>query len=158
MSDLSAFLEARISEDEASAKAAASVAGPHWRHDTGWSEADHPYSQVRSPGGAIVADALRGPDDEEIGPFLARHDPARVLREVTAKRAILTRHSPVTEPGFAERDEVTHEVRRQFFDQPQRRHQMLSPCQCTPLPPRPAWQTGQLSGIFMASSSLIPAS
>ena len=88
MSDLSAFLEARISEDEASAKAAASVAGPHWRHDTGWSEADHPYSQVRSPGGAIVADALRGPDDEEIGPFLARHDPARVLREVAAMRQI----------------------------------------------------------------------
>ena len=99
VSDLIAFCEARISEDEASAKAAASVAGPHWRHDTGWSKADHPYSQVRSPGGAIVADALRGPDDEEIGPFLARHDPARVLREVTAKRAILTRHSPVTGPG-----------------------------------------------------------
>jgi len=59
MSELVAFLNARLDEDEAAARAAAS--GP-WMSDTG-------------------VDA--------VAKHIARHDPARVLREVAAKRAIV---------------------------------------------------------------------
>ena len=73
MSDIAAFIGARLDEDEAAARA---VPGRAWYE----------------------------PDDDRFSHYkdaahIARHDPARVLREVTAKRAILTRHSPVTEPG-----------------------------------------------------------
>ena len=64
MSDLAAFLKARLNEDEAAAKAAAIPDGPEW--------------------------SLPGPvPGEEQNAHIARHDPARMLREVEAKRAIL---------------------------------------------------------------------
>ena len=86
--DVIAFIEARLDEDEATAKAAASVAGPDWWFDL----AD---SYLKSPPGSFVADTMNAPGgDEAIGPFFARHDPARVLREVEAKRAILAEHGP----------------------------------------------------------------
>lgn len=79
--DLIAFVTARLDEDEAAAKAATSGdwyatgedilirgRGPHWD-------------------GACVANAS-GADGEHV----ARHDPARALREVEAKRAILALH------------------------------------------------------------------
>lgn len=81
--DIIAFIEARLDEDGAAAKAAASVAGPDWWFDL----AD---SYLKSPPGSFVADTMNAPyGDEEIGPFLARHDPARALREAALKRAIL---------------------------------------------------------------------
>ena len=92
MKDPAAFAEARLAEDEAAAKRAASIVGPVWVHDAGWSEAHQPYSLIRSPVGPIVADALGNFDDEEVGPFIARYDPARALREVEAGRRILERH------------------------------------------------------------------
>jgi Family of unknown function (DUF6221) len=92
--DLAAFLNARLDEDEAAATAAAASAGPDW----------HPSSAVTAAGATTivfcgrdddieVADTLRR-HDEEIAPFIARQDPARALREVEAKRAILKRHRP----------------------------------------------------------------
>lgn len=86
MDDLIVFLNARLDEDEAAAKAAASVAGPDWQFGR-----DFPTSYLRSSAGSILADTLHS-GDGEIGPHLARHDPARVLREVEAKRAILELH------------------------------------------------------------------
>ena len=100
MSDLAAFLSARLDEDEAAAKAAASVAGPDWRFDL----AD---SYLKSPLGSFVADTMNAPyGDEAIGPFLARHSPGRVLRDVEAKRAILAEHGPANGGRDADRCRV----------------------------------------------------
>lgn len=75
------FLEARIAEDEAVARAAST--GP-WFRDSGWSISapapegwDGPYVVVETP---------RARNDSE---FVARHNPARVLAECAAKRAII---------------------------------------------------------------------
>jgi hypothetical protein len=65
--DLVAFLAARLDEDEAAATA---IHGDQW----GWPRA--------SPGFAA---------------YVARHDPARALREVEAKRAILAETFPLIE-------------------------------------------------------------
>jgi hypothetical protein len=81
MDDLTAFITARVDEDEAAAKTA--TAGP-WGA-TGediLSCSPHP-----AWAGACVANA-GGAD----GDHIARHDPARVLREVAAKRAIVAEH------------------------------------------------------------------
>jgi hypothetical protein len=62
---LAEFLEARISEDEAIARAASE---PDW---------------------SVVGNSLAG------ARFIAHHDPARVLAECEAKRSIITEHQPV---------------------------------------------------------------
>ena len=69
------FLEARIDEDEAVARAAShqKVAGPfhgNWRHNS------------------LHLSSMEREDAEHI----ARHDPARVLAECAAKRAIIAEH------------------------------------------------------------------
>jgi len=70
MSDIAAFLKARADEDEAAAKAARDAGRLPWQDDE-WS--DQPEEWIDHYG---------------------RHDPARVLREVAAKRKILARHEP----------------------------------------------------------------
>lgn len=92
MSDLTAFLTARLDEDEAAAKAAA---GPDWFLD---SAEDDDKRDIRCPstlypGRLAVADGVHSEDAEHI----ARHDPTRVLREVAAKRAILGQYEDVAE-------------------------------------------------------------
>jgi hypothetical protein len=73
MSDVAAFLNARLDEDETVARAA--LAGRDEESESGgWSEVL-----------AAKAVDLDATDVEHI----ARHDPARVLREVTAMRAIV---------------------------------------------------------------------
>ena len=93
---VAAFLNARLDEDEAAAKAAASVAGPDWQFG-----ADFPTSYLRSARGSILADTLQS-GEGQIGPHVACHDPARVLREVAAKRAILAAY--VRADGGSPRD------------------------------------------------------
>ena len=77
------FLNARLDEDEAYARTAFA---DHNEAEPGWSE---PWS-----GGVQV-----GPHEDVILTFdsgvsrhMVRHDPARVLREITAKRALLRAH------------------------------------------------------------------
>lgn len=91
MDDLIAFLKAQLDEDEASARQAP---GPTWEH-----------RQIRDEvGGEIVVFedyiAVADPDrntvvlsdvDDDVRPFVLRHDPARVLRDVEAKRRLLQR-------------------------------------------------------------------
>jgi hypothetical protein len=89
------FLNARLAEDEAVARAAAADAAGYsygypndplqaWRlNDEGDLYADHVLLAGGAYGGGI---------DELIGQHLVCHDPARVLREVTAKRRIMERH------------------------------------------------------------------
>jgi len=91
MNDLTAFLTARLDEDEAVAKAAASCTGPDWHQSHAVTANGATTIVFNGPDDDIeVADTLRR-DDQEIAPFIARHDPARALREVEAKRALVRR-------------------------------------------------------------------
>ena len=88
--DLIVFLLAQIALDEAEAKAA------HLRFPGPWDQAEAAGSTL--PAAVSLYDA----GDESIGVIrgsyvarhIARHDPARALREVAAKRAILAEHGP----------------------------------------------------------------
>ncbi|WP_346266116.1 DUF6221 family protein, partial [Glycomyces rutgersensis] len=106
MTDLIDFLNARLAEDEAVAQAA--TPGP-WNDDGGCiSNADY---QITDYGAYTKADG----EPEEWEPqrqradsaHIARHDPARVLREVTAKRAIIADVEPDDPSAFIDgwRDE-----------------------------------------------------
>ena len=76
MDDLVAFLRARLDEDEAAAKTGSQ---PEWK-------SDGPYLGWVT--GGIAAQFKWSTD----AAHAARHDPARVLREVAAKRAILAEY------------------------------------------------------------------
>lgn len=105
MTTLSAFMLARITEDEAAARAAAELAETPWRATYG--------RQVETAReGYLVT-----PEDEHsyttapsdaVGEHIARHDPARVLAECAAKRRIVEDHflmdggAPETYPYMAE--------------------------------------------------------
>jgi hypothetical protein len=83
--DLTEFLAARLDEDEAAAKACQSPSP--WSPGTGlpgdsWIVTD-------DTGEPVVYD--EGTPTVEEARHIARHDPARVLREVEAKRKILDR-------------------------------------------------------------------
>jgi hypothetical protein len=86
MDELIAFLTARLDEDEKAAMTAARLAGTDWRTN-----------------GPIVVAPLRETTAWEIGevsPFVARHDPARALCEVEAKRAILAEYEAMDDEGL----------------------------------------------------------
>lgn len=117
MDNLIAFIKARLEEDEAAAKKA--VPGP-WRW-ADWTAMFGTLEQERntlehSPGSPpfpAVAERDRettrvlrledpleiDPDQEASAEHIARHDPARVLREVEAKRAIVAAHQPGSSGG-----------------------------------------------------------
>ncbi len=82
MNDLVAFLLARLDEDEAVARLAAREGGT-WKQD----DPTRRPGAISSLDGPVVYD--EGAPDENQAPHIARHDPARVLREVAAKRAII---------------------------------------------------------------------
>jgi hypothetical protein len=92
MDDLAAFIEARLAEDEAMAKAAAAdvnrLAGR-----ANWTSEARMVTDAEDPDWAI-ADLSPFVDDECLARHIACHDPARVLREVAAKRAIAAEHQP----------------------------------------------------------------
>jgi hypothetical protein len=85
------FLNARLAEDEASARAA--EPGP-WsstaRHDEGYVHDSDGSYLVYSEGAVDIPTAAH----------IARYDPARVLREIAAKRAILELFAISNEEGF----------------------------------------------------------
>lgn len=99
--DLIAFLNARLDEDESGAKALASKpwkAEPvvYGRPEDGWGE-PNTWEIETVDGQTIVHHQTHeggGIYEEEVAAHIARHDPARVLREVAAKRAILAVHVP----------------------------------------------------------------
>ena len=107
MTDLVAFLRARLNEDEAMAMAA--TPGPWWavqgKHEDDGKlrlvKASDPAYPTEDPiyaGSAqrVAWSVTSDPDEGEQANLrhIARHDPARVLREVEAKRAILGLHRP----------------------------------------------------------------
>ncbi|MFD7965450.1 DUF6221 family protein [Streptomyces zaomyceticus] len=83
MDDLITFLRARLDEDEQTARAAGARPGPVWRHDSdsGWVRA------AREGDGIATGRQDRLPPEH--GRHIARHDPARVLAEVYARRRLL---------------------------------------------------------------------
>ncbi len=99
MSDLTEFLADRLGEDEAAAKAAGGVqweVGGHnrrivaapWEPGDRWGQPEYIAAFVAQD---PLADACRN--------HIVRHDPARVLREVEAKRRIMARHR-VGDPAY----------------------------------------------------------
>ena len=76
------FLTARLDEDEHGARYAADPGLPEYENRTAeWSE--------ESSGILYTGDEYFSVRDSTITRFVEVHDPARVLREVTAKRAIV---------------------------------------------------------------------
>src|SRR6266702_4239538 len=81
--DLAAFWAARLDEDEAAANAAR--AGP-WRYDGS--------AVIAATGLNVTPAGAHHSIHEDDAAHIARHDPARVLREVAADRRIMDRHTP----------------------------------------------------------------
>jgi hypothetical protein len=94
MDDLVSFLAARLDEDEAAALAC-QTPGP-------WVAATHPSVSwiVTGADGDCVVSNEGSPTPEEAA-HIARHDPARVLREVAAKRAIVASYEDAATHEFA---------------------------------------------------------
>lgn len=100
MTTLIEFLTARLAEDEATARAA--TAGP-WRYNPGkhyrreWTVEFEESVFAGPTGDSATSIALTGESDDlqsmADAAHIAHHDPARVLREVAAKRRIMERHS-----------------------------------------------------------------
>ncbi|MBM4553967.1 hypothetical protein GS466_24875 [Rhodococcus hoagii] len=123
MTDLVEFLRARLDEDEQTATAATSATfgeDPTWTSkDDGTGEQTHGY---------VMADhtAICGHDGDDVllpvADHIARHDPARVLREVEAKRRILDLAGEISRSGaeFAEQDyrTLTRSLAAVYSDHP----------------------------------------
>jgi len=92
VSDLVAFLRARLAEDEQTARAA--PAGP-WTYERVFSD----LSGAVMDGPLISGEHTDGYIDPESAAHIARHDPARVLAEVDAKRRIIDQHVAAVLPG-----------------------------------------------------------
>lgn len=106
MTDVVAFLIARLAEDEQIARDAGFSQQSKTRQQewiaqaTEWPGGEHPFLdgvKVTDRMGIATFVANGGARAEHV----ARHDPARVLAEVAAKRAILAehKHAPATEPS-----------------------------------------------------------
>lgn len=98
MDDLIAFLRARIDEDEADALA---VGG-----DKSW----FLYLEGGQDGWAVEGQDTGEPGcivgSESLGHHIVRHDPARVLADVAAKRQIIDIHQGVHSCGFSDYDDA----------------------------------------------------
>ncbi|MZF56929.1 hypothetical protein GTX53_24375 [Streptomyces sp. SID5594] len=92
MDDLVQFLRNRLAEDAAIAQAAASTeGGGTWEAA---SENGTPWVSGRAQSGEyavpiVIEFEYGNPDDHQRAAHIARHDPARVLREIDAKRSLL---------------------------------------------------------------------
>jgi Family of unknown function (DUF6221) len=93
--DLAEFLAARLDEDEAAAGAGARRVGMPWRAEP----------QPGTPGGLVIDDLglVGSTGGRYAAEHIARHDPARVLREVAAGRAILAEHAATDWTAYGDR-------------------------------------------------------
>ena len=109
MTDLVAFLRARLDEDEAVARDATTDCGM----SAEWNEPTSGCLDVGLPdhGGEDWQDYVWPQGDSRVTRFIARHDPARVLREVEANRAILARYEFISQAATVNtgREKVTVE-------------------------------------------------
>lgn len=111
------FLKARLDEDEQIARRASEYAEAQWRLEEEfgetvlwWPPEPRIAEKEREHGLPVVSDHWRGQTIESngpsIAPHIARHDPARVLREVEAKRRIVVARektpTEIEDPEFEE--------------------------------------------------------
>jgi hypothetical protein len=92
---LSDFLLAQIAADEEVARAA--TPGPWWYDPTKWNSISHEesvFTGERGLSATTVASTGPGDDAQSMADaaHIARHDPARVLAECAAKKAIVAEH------------------------------------------------------------------
>ncbi|MEU5156766.1 DUF6221 family protein [Glycomyces sp. NPDC021274] len=92
MTTLTEFLESRLREDE---ERALQASPSPWHLN-----AEHDEVIAVDDIEVCRAFALSSNQQRNTARFIAEHDPARVLREVTAKRAIVERESKVTLPEW----------------------------------------------------------
>jgi hypothetical protein len=93
MTDLVQWLRAQLDADAEQARTAAEELGPDWYYDDGFVLARREDDMVATGSQDFL--------ERERGAFIAAHDPARVLREIEAKRQLLKLY--VTAAGWAER-------------------------------------------------------
>ncbi|WP_432041430.1 DUF6221 family protein [Streptomyces cadmiisoli] len=106
MSELATWLREQLDEDGRIAQAAC------WDEQSDVWTARPPqasyerYCIVDYCGDGVVAVTPENADDDGVGQHVAEHDPARVLREIDAKRQLLDEFAP--EPSAPEADEQLH--------------------------------------------------
>ncbi|MGI3199646.1 DUF6221 family protein [Streptomyces sp. GLT-R25] len=120
MDELVQWLREQLDEDERVAREASGWLKPaaHWSLDE-WSGREQPHSLIAqgSPklpvvGGRFTADPIPTVQAEHI----ARHDPARVLREIDAKRRVVQAYEDAVTafndsgPAFTSHDRLTGSV------------------------------------------------
>lgn len=88
---LADWLLERLAEDEAVARAALDAPDSEWWVDPRKQRVVRGDPSTRAP----IAEAIGW----QVAAHIARHDPARVLREVAAKRAIVEAHGVQVMPG-----------------------------------------------------------
>jgi hypothetical protein len=86
MTDLVEFLRAALDEDERVARAAAAKCPAPW---TGRTDIDGEHPFVQDADGDRIMHHEDSVPEIETAAHIARHDPARVLAEVAAKRGLL---------------------------------------------------------------------
>lgn len=100
MTDIVTFLTARLDEDEQLAREA--TPGPWTVDDETYAETIYGGSHNGNHTAVVAGSRWNGEasifESTEDARHMARHDPARVLREVKAKRAILREHEPSKGP------------------------------------------------------------
>lgn len=105
MNEILEFLQARLDEDEQTATAAISAT---FGGDSTWTSKDD--GTGRQTHGYVMADhtAICGHDDDDvllpIADHIARYDPARVLREVEAKRRVLADYELYKDAKYPDSD------------------------------------------------------
>jgi len=105
MDELVAWLGVQLDEDERIARAACEYAEAEWRLDEDgatvlwWPPEPRVAEKEREKGLPVVSDRWRGQAIESSGariaPHVAEWDPARVLREIDAKRQALAHYARV---------------------------------------------------------------
>lgn len=101
------FLRARLDEDAAVARAAIHAGARAWRVSGTYGDDGGTYwsvaAPVSGPSGVVelVGSGMSGGGAHtvEVADHIARHDPARVLAEVDAKRQIVELHGPLKVEG-----------------------------------------------------------
>src|SRR5258706_699318 len=91
--DLAKFLNDRLDEAAAAANAVIDAEGENY--EATWFEQSSGVLYVGPGSVEHPLDGLQPMGDSRLTRFIAEHDPARVLRQVDAKRKILNEHSPL---------------------------------------------------------------
>jgi len=112
------FLRARLDEDEQAARAA--TAGPWYVDDI---DQELRTADVYAADGRVTSAYTEPCCSVEDATHIARHDPARVLAEVDAKRRILERHSSCDDTSFGEPCEDLRLLALPYSDHPDYRQE-----------------------------------